>query len=111
MSMNTDRMQKFGKNAVDMAQASFGAWTKNAQAIASEVTGCSKKSFADSGAAWEKFMGAKTLGSAVEVQSEYLKSSYEDFVAQSTKGELYTGLAKDAYKPFEGMTAKASSTE
>jgi len=35
------------------------------------------------------------------VQSEYLKSSYEEFVAQSTKlGELYAGLAKEAYKPF-----------
>ena len=44
----------------------------------------------------------------MEVQSEYLKSSYEDFVAQSTKlGELYAGLAKEAYKPFEGVMAKA----
>jgi phasin family protein len=112
MSMNTDQMQKFGKNAVDMAQQSFGAWTRNAQAIASEVAGYSKKSFEDSSAAWEKLIGAKTLGSAVEVQSEYLKSSYEDFVARSTKlGELYAGLAKEAYKPFEGVTAKASSME
>jgi hypothetical protein len=46
----------------------------------------------------------------MEVQSEYLKSSYEDFVAQSTKlSELYAGLAKEAYKPFEGVIAKASS--
>ncbi len=46
----------------------------------------------------------------MEVQSEYLKSSYEDFVAQSTKlGELYADLAKQAYKPFEGVMAKASA--
>jgi len=110
--MNTDQMQKFGKNAEGMAQAPFGAWTKNAQAIASEVAGYSKKSFEDSSAVWEKLMGAKTLGSAVEVQSEYLKSSYEDFVAQSTKlGELHAGLAKEAYTPFEGAMAKASSME
>ena len=110
--MNTDQMQKFGKDAMDMAQASFGAWTKNAQAIASEVADYSKKSFEDSSAAWEKLMGAKTVESAMEVQSEYLKSSYEDFVAQSTKlGELYADLAKEAYKPFEGVMAKASSME
>jgi phasin family protein len=88
--------------------ASFGTWTKNAQAIATEVADYSKKSFEGSAAAWEKLIGAKSIEKAMEVQSEYLKSSYEDFVAQSTKlGELYAGLAKEAYKPFEGVMAKA----
>jgi phasin family protein len=107
--MNTDQMQKMSKDSMDMAMASFGAWSKNAQAIATEVADYSKKSFEGSAAAWEKLMGAKSLEKAMEVQSEYLKSSYEDFVAQSTKlSELYTDLAKQAYKPFEGVMAKAS---
>jgi phasin family protein len=96
------------KDSMDMAMASFGTWTKNAQAIATEVADYSKKSFEGSAAAWEKLIGAKSIEKAMEVQSEYLKSSYEDFVAQSTKlGELYAGLAKEAYKPFEGVMAKA----
>jgi len=108
--MNTDQMQKFGKDSMDMALASFGAWTKNAQAIATEVADYSKKSFEGSTAAWEKLMGAKSLEKVVEVQSEYLKSSYEDFVAQSSKlGELYADLAKQAYKPFESVMTKASA--
>ncbi len=107
--MNTDQMQKMSKDSMDMAMASFGAWSKNAQAIATEVADYSKKSFEGSAAAWEKLMGARSLEKAMEVQSEYLKSSYEDFVAQSTKlSELYTDLAKEAYKPFEGAMAKAS---
>jgi phasin family protein len=107
--MNTDQMQKFGKDGMEMAMASFGAWTKNAQAIASEVAGFSKKSFEGSTAAMEKLMGAKSLETAMEVQSEYLKLAYEDFVAQSTKlGELYADFAKEAYKPFEGVMAKAA---
>ena len=106
--MTTDQIQKFSKDNMDMAMASFGAWTKNAQAIASEFADYSKKSFEESTAALEKLMGAKSLEKAMEVQSEYLKSSYEEFVAQSTKlGELYAGLAKEAYKPFEGVMAKA----
>jgi phasin family protein len=106
--MNPEQMQKMSKDSMDMAMASFGTWTKNAQAIATEVADYSKKSFEGSAAAWEKLMGAKSLEKAMEVQSEYLKSSYEDFVAQSTKlGELYAGLAKEAYKPFEGAMAKA----
>jgi phasin family protein len=105
-----DQMNKFGKDSMDVALNSFGAWSKNAQALASEVADYSKKSFEDTAAAWEKLIGAKSLEKAMEVQSEYLKSSYEDFIAQSTKlGELYVDLAKEAYKPFEGVLAKAAA--
>ncbi len=105
-----DQMNKFGKDNMDMALNSFGAWTQNAQAIASEIADYSKKSFEESAAAWEKLLGAKSLERAMEVQSEYLKSSYEDFIAQSTKlGELCVDLAKEAYKPFESALAKASA--
>jgi hypothetical protein len=108
LNMSTDQMQKFGKDGMDMAMASFGVWTKNAQAIATELADYSKKYFEESAAAMEKLMGAKSLEKAMEVQSEYIKSSYADFMAQSTKiGELYAGLAKDAYKPFEGVIGKA----
>jgi phasin family protein len=105
-----DQMNKFGQDSMEMALNSFGAWTKNAQAIASKVADNSKKACEDSAAAWEKLVGAKSLEKALEVQSEYLKSSYEDFIAQSTKlGELYVDLAKEAYKPFEGMLAKTAA--
>jgi hypothetical protein len=107
--MNED-MQKFGKSSVDMALTSFGAWTKGAQAIAVEVVDYTKKSAESSAAAWEKLLSAKSLENAVEVQSQYLRSSYEDFVAEATKlGELYVDLAKQAYQPFEGTLAKASA--
>ena len=55
--MTTDEMQKFGKESMDMAMASFGAWSKNAQAIASEVADYSKKSFEGSAAALGKTDG------------------------------------------------------
>ena len=107
--MNHDEMQKFGKDSMETMMSSFGAWSKSAQAIAVELTDYSKKSIEESAAAWERLMGAKTVEKAMEVQGEYLKSSYEDFVAEATKlGELYVDLAKEAYKPFEGALAKAS---
>jgi hypothetical protein len=50
----------------------------------------------------------KTLDKAIEIQTDYVKTAFEGAVAQLTKmGELYTALAKDAYKPFEGIVAKA----
>jgi hypothetical protein len=107
--MSTEEMQKIGKESMDMALTSLGTWTKNAQAIAVEVVDYSKKSVEGSAAAWEKLIGAKSLETAMEVQSAYLKSSYEDFVAEATKlGALYADMAKEAYKPFEGALAKAS---
>lgn len=106
--MTTEDFNKFGKEGLDRAMNSFGVWTKNAQAVAAEVADYSKKSFEGSAAAFEKLLGAKSLEKAVEVQQEYLKSSYEGFVAEATKlSELYTDLAKDAYKPFEGIFPKA----
>jgi len=105
--MSTDPMQKFGKDSRDMAMATFGAWTKNAQAIATEFADYSKKSIEDSTAALEKLMRAKNLEAAMAVQTEYLKSSYEGFVAQSAKiGEMCAGLAKETYKPFEDVINK-----
>lgn len=49
----------------------------------------------------------KSLEKALEVQSEYLKSSYETFVAESqTIAALYTDLAKQGFKPIEGLASK-----
>jgi phasin family protein len=105
--MAPEEMQKFGKESMENAMLSFGSWTKNAQAIAVEVVDYSKKSIEGSAAAWERLLGAKSLDKAMEVQSEYLKSSYEGFVAEATKlGELYADFAKEAYKPFEGAFGK-----
>jgi phasin family protein len=107
-SMSTDPMQKFGKEGMDMAVTAFNVWTKNAQAIATEVADYSKKSFEDSAAAFQKLVSAKSLEKAVEVQTEYLRSSCEGLVAETAKlGELYAGMAREAYKPFEGALWKA----
>jgi phasin family protein len=107
MMKNFDDVQKLGKDNMDVAMKSFGAVSKGFQAIAAEVADYSKKSFEDSTAAMEKLLGAKTLEKAVEVQSEFVRSSYEGFVAEATKiGELYADLAKESYKPFEGIIGK-----
>jgi hypothetical protein len=46
---------------------------------------------------------------AFEVQADYVKTSYEAFVAQATRmGEIYADMAKQAYKPYETMAAKVA---
>src|SRR5215813_2818788 len=101
MLKNLDDVQKLGKENMDLALKSFGAVSKSMQAIAVEFAAYSKKSFEDSTAAMEKLLGAKTLEKAMEVQSDYFKSSYEGFVSEATKiGNLCSDLAKETYKPF-----------
>jgi hypothetical protein len=109
MLKNFDDMQKFGKDNMDVAMKSFGAVSKGFQAIAAEVADYSKKSFEQSTAALEKLMGAKSVDKAMEVQSDYIKTSYEGFVAEATKiGELYADIAKESYKPYEAALCMAS---
>jgi phasin family protein len=108
--MSSEDMQRFGKDGMDAAMNCFGTWSKSAQAIAVEFADYTRKSAEQSAVAWEKLLGAKSPEKAIEVQSAYLKSAYEDFVAEATKlGELYVDLAKDVYKPWEGVLGKASA--
>ena len=107
--LQIENAQKFGKENVDAALKSFGAVSKGAQALAVEAADYAKKSFEDGAAVFEKLLGAKTVENAIRIQSDYVTAAYEGFVAQSSKlGELYTDLAKETYKPLEGMIAKVA---
>ena len=109
MLKNLEDFQKLGKENVDTCVKQFGTVSKGWQAIATEVADYSKKSFEHGTATLESLLGAKSLDKAIEIQSDYVKTAYEGFVAQSSKlGELYTDLAKETYKPLEGMIAKVA---
>jgi hypothetical protein len=110
MIKNFEDIQQFQQQNVDVALKAFGAISKGSQAIALEIADYSKKAFEDSAAAFEKLLGVRSIEKAVELQQNYLKSAYEGFVAEATKvGELYADLAKETYKPYEGLFAKAAA--
>jgi len=98
----------FGKEFVDNGMKSISSLSKTAQAIATETSDYTKKSYASGAAAFEKLFSAKSLETAVEIQTDYAKKAYEDFVAESSKlGGMYADMAKQAYTPFESAVAKA----
>jgi len=102
-----EEFQKVGKDGFDAAVRSFGEVNKGFQAIAAEVTDYSKKAFEDGTRAFEQLIGAKSIEQAIEIQSQYAKKAYDAYVAEVSKlGEMYVGLAKDAYKPVEAAFAK-----
>jgi len=105
--IKVEEIQQYGKEQFDTALATAGSFQKGIQAIATAFGDYTKKSFEDGNAYAEKLAGVKSLDKAIEVQTEYAKSAYETFVAESQKiGQLYADLAKQAYKPFEGFAAK-----
>lgn len=108
--MTIEATQKFGKEGMDAAMNCFGVWSRGAQAIAVELADYTKKSTEQSADAWEKLLGASSLEKALEIQTAYLKSSYEGFVAEATKlGELYADFAREAYKPLQGVMAAGAA--
>ena len=107
MVQSAEELQQLSKDSIENAMKNFGTFSKSAQAIAVEVADYTKSSFEQGTAALEKLLGAKSLEQAMEIQQTYMKSAYEGAVAQATKlGELYTEMAKETYKPFEGAFGK-----
>jgi phasin family protein len=100
-------IQQYGKEHLETVAASAATLQSGFQAIASAYGDYTKKSFEDTKSFVEKLSGVKSMDKAIEVQTEFAKSAYETFVAESQKiAGLYTDLAKQTFKPLEGIVAK-----
>lgn len=105
--VKVEDIQQYGKEHLETVVASATTLQNGIQAIASAYGDYTKKSFEDTKSMVEKLSGVKSLDKAIEVQTEFAKSAYETFVAESQKiAGLYTDLAKQTFKPFEGLVAK-----
>jgi hypothetical protein len=107
--IKVEDIQQYGKEHLETVTASAATLQNGLQAIASAYGDYGKKSFEDTKSYVEKLSGVKSLDKVIEVQTEFAKSAYESFVAESQKiAALYTDLAKQTFKPLEGMVAKFS---
>jgi hypothetical protein len=111
MAKNLQEMEKIGKENIETATKSVDVLSKGVQAIVTEFTDYSKKSFEESTKCFEQLFGAKSFDKAIEIQQGYFKNAYEGFVAQSTKiSGLYADLAKETYKPIQSYVEKIMPT-
>ncbi|MBL0372962.1 phasin family protein [Rhizobium sp. KVB221] len=100
-----------GKDAVDSMLKSYSTTSKGLQAIATETADYTKKSFEAGISHVEKLMSAKSVEAAFELQSNFAKAAIEGYITEMTKlGEMYSDLAKEAYKPVESTVSKATAT-
>ena len=105
--VKVEDIQNYGKEQFEQVVANATTFQSGIQAIATAYGDYAKKSFEDTKSFAEKLSGVKSLDKALEAQSEYAKSAYETFVAESQKiAGLYSDLAKQTFKPLEGLVAK-----
>ena len=99
--------QNYGKEHFETYVASATSVQHGLQAIASAYGDYTKKSFEDTKSFVEKLSGVKSLDKALEAQTDFARSAYETFVAESQKiAGLYGDLAKQAFKPVETVVSK-----
>jgi phasin family protein len=105
--VKVEDIQQYGKEHLETVVASATNLQSGMQAIATAYGDYTKKSFEDTKSFVEKLSGVKSMDKAIEAQTEFAKSAYETFVAESQKiAGLYSDLAKQSFKPLEGMVAK-----
>jgi hypothetical protein len=91
MSNNFENIPQLVKNQQDAVKTTVEAFPKATQRISAETADYSKQYFKNWTDFAEKLRGVTTFDEAIKLQTEFAKSSYESFVAQSTKMfELFT---------------------
>jgi hypothetical protein len=78
------------------------------QTIANAYRDYTKKSFQETGSFVEKLMAVRSFDQAIEVQTEFARQAYANFVAESQKiCELHTELARQIiFRPWQGFAAR-----
>ncbi len=72
------------------------------QTIANAYADYTVKSFEENRSLVEKLIGVRSFDQAIEVQTEFARQAYANFVAESQKiCELYGELARQIFRPWE----------
>ena len=102
-----DDVQRTANANVEATTRSFEGASRVTQEIASQIADYSKRSFEQGSKTLEKLLTAKSPDKAFEVQTEFTKAAYEDYVSHATKlGQLYTELAQETFKSYQDFAAK-----
>ena|SRR5690348_7557701 len=100
-------IQSYGKEQLEQVASCAAGVQSGVNAITAAYGDYARKSYEDTKSFVEKLSGVKSLDKALEAQSDFAKSAYETFVTDSQKiAGLYGDLARQAFKPLEGVVAK-----
>jgi len=102
MTKDFENIQLAGNGQLDGVTMHLSSFSTVLQAIFAEGADYTKKAVESRLAVVEKLLGAKSLETVIQIQSDYAKTAYAAFIAQATKmGELHSNLVKSAFKPVQ----------
>jgi len=91
----------FGKDTVQAIVAAGNAAAKQMEAISAELLAYNKSALEDGIAAAKALMTAKTLKEVLDLQTEFAKSAFDSYLAQTAKlGEMTVKLAQQSIDPI-----------
>jgi phasin family protein len=98
-----DQFLGFGKETVEAYTKAANVAAKGAETLNSEIFAYSKQSMEDTIAATKAIMSTKSVHEAIELQTDFVKTQFDGYVAQMTKlSEMYVAVAKDSFAPIQG---------
>jgi phasin family protein len=99
----------FAKGNVEALIASAQVSAKGFEQLTKAVTEYSKKSMADSQAAFKALSSAKTAKEFFDIHNASMKASYDAWVSESSKmTEMVVKMANDALAPLSNRAALAT---
>jgi len=104
----TEELTEFQKGNVEAFVESSKLAAKAAESLGQEAADYARKSFENSTAAMKTFASAKSPSELFKLQSDYMKSSFDAAVAESSKvTEVWLKLAGDVAQPLSNRLAVA----
>jgi phasin family protein len=98
-----DSVVGYGKDTAEALIKSATVAGKGAETLHNEIYAYTKQSMEESIAAGKAILGAKSVHEAIELQTGFAKTAFENYVAELTKfNQLFTATAKDSFAPLQG---------
>ena len=97
-----DSVLGYGKDTAEALVQSATVAGKGAETLNNEIYAYAKQSLEDSITAGKAVLAAKSVHEAIEIQTGFAKTAFENYVAELTKfNRLFTATAKDSFAPLE----------
>ena len=99
-----DEMAASSKENIEVLSAAGTAYGKGVEAIGGEWMSFAKTMLDNNVQVTKAILGAKSLNEVMDLQSNFMRGSFDGLMAQSTKvGELATKVAQEAAEPINAQ--------
>lgn len=98
-----DRFFDYGRGTLEAYVKAANAAGKGAETLHNEIYAYSRQSFTDGVSAAKAVFGSKSVHEAFELQSDFVKSSFETYVGEMTRlGGIALATARETFVPLQG---------